>query len=271
MIVASIAMLSVAVFFAFIVWLVYKRFWVQIDPELDKAIGMLTGLNCGACGFSSCESFAKAVSSGEKARCPMIDSDKMSELYNVLGVEGARSSIKKAVVFCKASNENRECYAQYKGIESCYAASLNAAYQGCSYGCLGFGDCVEICPVAAISVKDGLAVIDIDRCIGCGLCVKECPRGIIKLVDYNGSFAAYVACSNKDSALRVREICKVGCIGCSICVKLSPEGTFNVEDNLAKVVNNSSILDREEDYKRALDKCPMHTIDIKYSKENKEA
>ncbi|MDP8253740.1 MAG: 4Fe-4S binding protein [Candidatus Kaelpia aquatica] len=267
MILASIAMLFVAVFFAFIVWLVYKRFWVKIDPKLEEAMGMLTGLNCGACGFSSCEIFAKAVSEGKEARCPMLDNGKMSKLYNILGTKGQESTLKKAIVLCKGTDKDKKFYAQYKGIGSCHAASLNAAYQGCSYGCLGFGDCIKSCPVSAISLRDGLVIVDMDKCIGCGLCVKECPRGIIELIDYNGKFIVSVACSNKDSILEVKEACKVGCIGCSLCVKLSSKGSFKMEDKLAKVSYSGSDLDREEDYKKIADKCPMHTIEIEYSKE----
>jgi formyltetrahydrofolate-dependent phosphoribosylglycinamide formyltransferase len=270
MIMASIAMLSLAVLFAFIVWLIYKKFWVEIDPKLDKAINMLTGLNCGACGFASCESFARALSKGQEARCPMLDGVKMSKIYDALGVKGSNDVLKKALVFCKAFDKDKEFLARYKGIKSCYAANLNSAYQSCSYGCLGFGDCVEVCPVSAIRIEKGLAVIDIDSCIGCGLCVKECPRGIIQLIDYNGKFIPYVACSNKDSALRTKEICKVGCIGCGICVKLSSEGTFKVEDNLARATSSGVDLSREEEYKKVSGKCPMSTIDIKYSQKNRE-
>ncbi len=267
MFLAPIAMLSVAIFFAFIVWLVYKKFWVKINPQLEEAMEMLTGLNCGACGFSSCESFAKAVSGGEKAQCPMLDKDKMLKLYNVLGIKGSELTTKKAIVLCKGTDRDKKFYAHYKGIESCHAASLNSAYQGCSYGCLGFGDCSKVCPVSAISIKDGLAVIDMDSCIGCGLCVKECSRGIIKLIDYNGNFIVNVACSNQDGILEVKEVCKVGCIGCSLCAKLSSDGSFKMKDKLAEVDFSSVDLSKEEDYKNIASKCPMHTIDIEYSKQ----
>jgi len=196
----------------------------------------------------------------------MLDSDKMSKLCNILGTKGVESTLKRAVVLCKGTDKDKKFYARYRGIESCHAASLNAAYQGCSYGCLGFGDCSKVCPVSAISIKDGLAIIDINRCIGCGLCIKECSRGIITLVDYNGKFIVYVACSNKDSALEVKEVCKVGCIGCNLCVKLLSEGSFKIEDNLARVSCGGNGLDREEEYKKVIDKCPTHTIEIEYSK-----
>ena len=42
--------------------------------------------------------------------------------------------------------------------------------------CNGCGECLKACQVAAISLKDKLAVINYDRCIGCGLCVPRCPE-----------------------------------------------------------------------------------------------
>jgi ferredoxin len=39
---------------------------------------------------------------------------------------------------------------------------------------VGCGQCVEICPVEAITLEDDLAVIDENWCIGCGVCATRC-------------------------------------------------------------------------------------------------
>jgi len=36
--------------------------------------------------------------------------------------------------------------------------------------------CVRVCPVKAISVKEGQASVDETRCICCGTCIRECPQ-----------------------------------------------------------------------------------------------
>lgn len=41
--------------------------------------------------------------------------------------------------------------------------------------CIGSGECVEVCPVEALSLKDGKAVCDEDTCIDCLACVSACP------------------------------------------------------------------------------------------------
>lgn len=48
--------------------------------------------------------------------------------------------------------------------------------------CVLTGDCMKICPVKAISVKDGKAVIDQEKCDLDGLCIPVCPQGAIHMV-----------------------------------------------------------------------------------------
>jgi len=51
--------------------------------------------------------------------------------------------------------------------------------EACSRGCIGCTKCVKSCPVNAISMREGLAVIDQDICIGCAKCVAVCPVKVI--------------------------------------------------------------------------------------------
>jgi ferredoxin len=49
--------------------------------------------------------------------------------------------------------------------------------------CIACGDCVEICPMAALTENgaDGIH-FDLVRCIGCGLCVSVCPTQALEIV-----------------------------------------------------------------------------------------
>jgi len=47
--------------------------------------------------------------------------------------------------------------------------------------CVGCENCVPVCPVEAISMQDGKAVIDQDTCTECESCVPVCPVDAIKV------------------------------------------------------------------------------------------
>jgi ferredoxin len=45
--------------------------------------------------------------------------------------------------------------------------------------CTGCGECLEACPVEAISIVSGKAAIDLDTCLSCEACAEACPQGAI--------------------------------------------------------------------------------------------
>jgi len=47
--------------------------------------------------------------------------------------------------------------------------------------CTGCGECVEVCPLDAITLKDDVAVINEEECSDCGSCVDVCPTEAITL------------------------------------------------------------------------------------------
>jgi len=59
---------------------------------------------------------------------------------------------------------------------------MNALFEACidTAECTGCEQCLERCPVGAISVEN-VAVVDYDKCLGCGLCAGACPTEAIRL------------------------------------------------------------------------------------------
>ena len=45
--------------------------------------------------------------------------------------------------------------------------------------CNGCGSCEDVCPVEAIEIENGKAVIG-SECVECGTCVDECPNGAME-------------------------------------------------------------------------------------------
>ncbi len=48
--------------------------------------------------------------------------------------------------------------------------------------CIGCEQCVEACPIDAVTMKDAFPEIDLDWCIGCGVCATSCPTDSIRMV-----------------------------------------------------------------------------------------
>jgi anaerobic sulfite reductase subunit C len=46
--------------------------------------------------------------------------------------------------------------------------------------CTGCGTCVEYCKENAITIRQGLSVLDSSRCVECGTCIRSCPYDLLK-------------------------------------------------------------------------------------------
>ena len=47
--------------------------------------------------------------------------------------------------------------------------------------CTGCGECVDVCPVEAITLESEKAIIDDENCADCAACVAECPAEAISV------------------------------------------------------------------------------------------
>jgi ferredoxin len=48
--------------------------------------------------------------------------------------------------------------------------------------CTGCGECIEVCPVDALKLEDGIAKVDEEWCIGCGVCISKCAFNACRMI-----------------------------------------------------------------------------------------
>ena len=224
------------------IYLVAKKFKVEEDPRIDEVEAVMPGANCGGCGFAGCRAFASSCVGAkilDNNYCPVGGNETMKKVAAILGMTVAEKAPMVAVVRCNGSCENRPKTSTYDGVQSCRVkASLYSGDTGCSYGCLGCGDCVAACQFDAIHMnpETGLPEVDQDKCTACGACVKACPKNVIELRAKGlRNMRVFVSCINKDKGAVARKACKAACIGCGKCAKVCPHGAITIENNLAYI------------------------------------
>ncbi len=261
--ISVIAMGGLGLFLAILVAITNKKLYVKEDPKIENVLEQLPGANCGACGSASCYDLARKIVRGEAepASCPVGGNEVGKKIASILGLESQEVISKVAFVHCGATNELKTKRAQYVGGKTCKVADIIGGELSCAYGCLGYGDCVDVCIFDAIIMVDGLPVVNIAKCTGCGQCVDACPRNIISLESFDKERyddSIVVACNNPDKGAVVRKICKVGCIGCGLCERNCGDGSFVMDGMLARI--DYYKVYKCEHWDLVIEKCPVNTI-----------
>jgi len=254
-------MLVLAVFLCCVLGWANEAFHVETDPRYDEVMEALPGANCGGCGYVGCGEYAEAVVAGNATpdRCPVGGSGCAEAIAKIMGLDLSESFPYRPVVHCGAQYDERlKKHTYVDGEPTCASSNLVSGVQGCTYGCLGMGDCVASCKYDAIHVVNGLAEVDYDKCVGCGACERACPRHIISMAPFKAQQMLVVNCSNLDFGKDVKAVCKVGCIGCKACTRFS--GLFTMDDNLPRINYDKYDPASPEDFSKAFEKCPMKRL-----------
>ncbi len=211
-------------------------FLVKVDEREEEVLEALPGNNCGACGFPGCAGLATAIAKGEAPvnACPVGGEACAIRIAEIMGTTAEKLERKVAYVQCAGTCEKTTERFDYYGVQECNMANMvTGGSKSCSYGCLGYGSCLDACEFDAINMVDGIAVIDKEACKACGKCVGACPRNIIEMIPY--AAVQKVACVSKDKGPVVRKNCEVGCIACKICEKNCPVNAITVNDLCAHI------------------------------------
>lgn len=247
---------------AIILFYIAQRFEVYEDPHIDEVEEALPAANCGGCGYPGCRSFAEAIVNAGNLTdfyCPVGGNETMQKVGEILGVEAVVQDPLVAVLRCNGSCDVRPKTNQYDGAASCkIAAALYGGDTGCQYGCLSFGDCVEVCDFDALHMNEGTGLPEVNdlNCTACGACVKECPKDLFELRKRaKKERKIYVACRNEDKGGIAKKSCSVACIGCNKCFNVCPYEAITMENNLAFINSEKCKLCR-----KCVPECPTHSI-----------
>ena len=256
---AGLTMVLLGTGFAIVLLIASIKLKVVTDPKVEQIHEALPNIDCGACGFPGCGQYAKAVSEDPEllGNCAPGGAETAEKIAGILNLQISGSgALTRPIIHCNSHADDRIFYAKYDGIKTCTATNAQPAVQACTFGCLGYGDCVSACKFDALDIVDGLATVDYQKCTGCGACAKACPRNLIEMVPFVAEEMMTVACLSKENGKTTRSMCKVGCIGCKMCTKQSE--LFTMADNFARLDYEKYEL--SEQTETAMQKCPTKVI-----------
>jgi len=228
--------LGIAVLLGVLIVIVSHFFQLPVNEKRDELLSALPGANCGGCGFAGCEGYAQFLADGavNTSLCTVGGSACSIELASILGVDAVFSEPKAVRLLCQGTTDKTQRRYEYLGTLTCNAAhGLLGGPGACTYGCLGYGDCITVCAFGALSLKDGIVLTDPNKCTACGQCVTMCPKDILQLLPKSAEVA--VRCKNTWPGAQTKKNCSVGCIGCQKCAKVCPAGAITMTGPLAVI------------------------------------
>jgi Na+-translocating ferredoxin:NAD+ oxidoreductase RNF subunit RnfB len=235
-----------------------KRLYVYEDPRIGEVEELLPHSNCGACGTAGCRNFAEQVVEGKikPASCSVNTPEQNKNIAALLGVALGDVEKRVARLACAGGNHVAKSRASYNGLSSCLAASVaGGGGKSCAWGCLGLGDCADVCDFNAITMDShGLPVVDHAKCTACGDCVDICPKNLFSI--HGVSRQLWLACRNESHPDAAEAVCEVACTACGRCVVDAADGLIRLESNLA-------VIDYDKSHgasRQAIERCPTGAI-----------
>jgi Na+-translocating ferredoxin:NAD+ oxidoreductase RNF subunit RnfB len=235
-----------------------RKLYVFEDPRIGEVEELLPKSNCGACGQAGCRAFAEKAVAGDvvPAQCTVSSPEQRDSIADLLGVALGDVEQKVARLACAGGRHVAFLRARYAGHDSCRAAAVvSGGGKECAWGCLGKGDCVNVCDFDAIHMDlHGLPVVDADKCAACNDCVEICPKGLFSLEPVSRQL--WVSCKSQADGDTAEAACEVACTACGKCVADAPPGLMKLNGNLAAINYDLNVWAT----KKTIERCPTGAI-----------
>lgn len=244
--------------FGVLIALADSRFKVWEDPRIEAVTEMLPGSNCGACGFAGCRAFAEGLveASSQPAGCTQLTPEATGMVAAYLGVDAGSATKRVARLLCAGGADVALQQAEYRGLSTCSAAAVIAnGGKGCTWGCIGLGDCEEVCDYDAIHLDtNGLPHVTLELCTACEDCVEACPKDLFLVMPVDQKLL--VQCRSLMEGDEAVALCRVACNACGRCALDAAEGVVAMRDGLAVVDYEHN----EAAAPEAITRCPTGAI-----------
>lgn len=252
-------LVGLGVLFATILAIAYKKLRVYEDPRIDMVEDMLPHANCGACGVPGCRVFAEKVVANEMnpGKCTVSSPSGIEQIAEYMGIEVSQETKRVARLLCAGGKNEAHNISEYKGgMSTCRGEAVVAGGpKECTWGCLGLGDCEEVCDFNAIGMNDdGLPVVNPEDCTACNDCVEVCPKDLFELMPVTQKLI--VQCKSLLEGDLAESKCSVACTACARCVADSAPDVVFIRDNLAIINYDLNHLTSPAATKR----CPTEAI-----------
>ncbi|MDR3291911.1 MAG: 4Fe-4S binding protein [Methanobrevibacter sp.] len=130
--------------------------------------------------------------------------------------------------------------------------------------CVGCGECIDICPVNSIWLKQPSPIYIENTCVFCGQCIDKCNFNAINLKDEffiaKNQELFFIRKSIKSIRDGKVEINHESCQSCGVCSKICPVDALSIEDDHVLINHEKCIQCRECEVI-----CPVNAIKLKFS------
>ncbi len=151
-----------------------------LDDLFSRLYEALPQTQCTKCGYPDCQSYAKAMASGEAShnQCPPGGAEGILRLAKILD--------KEVIPLNPDNGQERPRPVAFIDPKACIGCTL----------------CIQACPVDAIvGASKQMHVVLKDWCTGCDLCIPPCPVDCITMIPVTGSQTGWDAWSEEDARL----------------------------------------------------------------------